>query len=75
MKYLGFIIVSVLSINTIFAQSFLPPTIGVLDFEPRGIPTYVSQQFTQLLREEIEPFGAPADSAARAIRLAVLLIH
>ena len=54
MKCLGFIIVSVLSINTIFAQNFLPPTLGVLDFEPRGIPTYVSQQFTQILREEIE---------------------
>ena len=54
MKYLGFIIVFVLSFNTIFSQNFLPPTLGVLDFEPRGIPTYISQQFTQLLREEIE---------------------
>jgi len=54
MKFLGFIFIILLHINILFSQSIEPPQVGVLDFEPRGIPTFLSQRFTEDFRNELK---------------------
>jgi len=54
MKCLGFILFLYLHFNILFSQSVEPPQVGVLDFEPRGIPTSLSQRFTEDFRNELE---------------------
>ena len=54
MKCLGFILFLYLHFNILSSQSVEPPQVGVLDFEPRGIPTSLSQRFTEDFRNELE---------------------
>ena len=54
MKFLGFILIILLHINILFSQSIETPQVGVLDFEPRGIPTFLSQRFTEDFRNELK---------------------
>ena len=54
MKCLGFILFFYLHLNILSSQSVEPPQVGVLDFEPRGIPTSLSQRFTEDFRNELE---------------------
>jgi TolB-like protein len=54
MKCLGFILFLYLHFNILSSQSVEPPQVGVLDFEPRGIPTSLSQRFTEDFRNELK---------------------
>jgi len=54
MKCLGFILTLFFHFNILFSQSVELPQVGVLDFEPRGIPTSLSQRFTEDFRNELE---------------------
>ena len=54
MKCLGFIFIALFHFNVLSSQYVEPPQVGVLDFEPRGIPTSLSQRFTEDFRNELE---------------------
>ena len=54
MKFCSFIFFTFLNYNILLSQYIELPRIGVLDFEPRSIPTSLSQRFTEAVRNEIE---------------------
>ena len=54
MKFRSFIFFTFLNYNILLSQYIELPRIGVLDFEPRSIPTSLSQRFTEAVRNEIE---------------------
>ena len=54
MKFRSFIFFIFLNYNILLCQYIELPRIGVLDFEPRSIPTSLSQRFTEAVRNEIE---------------------
>ena len=54
MKFRSFIFFTFLNYNILLSQYIELPRIGVLDFEPRSIPTSLSQRFTESVRNEIE---------------------
>ena len=54
MKFCSFIFFTFLNYNILLSQYIELPRIGVLDFEPRSIPTSLSQRFTESVRNEIE---------------------
>ena len=54
MKFLGFIFIALFHFNILSSQYVELPQVGVLDFEPRGIPTSLSQRFTEDFRNELE---------------------
>ena len=54
MKCLGFIFIALFHFNILSSQYVELPQVGVLDFEPRGVPTSLSQRFTEDFRNELE---------------------
>ena len=54
MKFRSFIFFTLLNFNILFSQYVELSRLGVLDFEPRGVPISLTQRFTEAVRNELE---------------------
>ena len=62
MKFRSFIFFTLLNFNILFSQYVEVSRLGVLDFEPRGVPISLTQSFTEAVRNELENSNLIIDS-------------